>query len=202
MYALLPLAILCSPVTTFARHQRFSHPIRPLLQATAALASSTDAQLLLLTTDRPELVYHLLCSVSLLRHAQSANSVLLKSTHAVMLTQQIPLCSVSKPSYVCCRSQYQLTYQQAQDMLYGRDPTTGPRDMPVNPKDHAELQSRLRIFKQLTDKLRAARIEANYVWNHHSQKLHTFANTGLQAARSFLSCQLSPSGSKPASSLL
>lgn len=58
-----------------------------------------------------------------------------------------------------CRSQYQLTYQQAQDMLDGKPPTTGPKDMPVHPRDHAELKGRLSIFKRLTDQLRAARVQ-------------------------------------------
>lgn len=62
-----------------------------------------------------------------------------------------------------CRSQYQLTYQQAQDMLEGKPPTTGPRDMPVNPSHHTDLQSRLSVFKRLTDKLRAARVQVPVV---------------------------------------
>ena len=70
------------------------------------------------------------------------------------------------------RSQYQLTYQQAQDMLDGK-PTTGPRDMPVNPRDHAELQSRLSIFKRLTDKLRAARVQVNIDGNVLHAVVHT-----------------------------
>ena len=58
-----------------------------------------------------------------------------------------------------CRSRYQLTYQQAQDMVDEKPPTTGPRDMPVHPRDHAELRSRLTVFKCLTDQLRAARVK-------------------------------------------
>ena len=46
-------------------------------------------------------------------------------------------------------------------MLDGKPPTTGPRDMPVSPRDHAELQTRLRILRQLTDKLRAARVQVS-----------------------------------------
>ena len=64
-----------------------------------------------------------------------------------------------------CRSRYQLTYQQAQDMLDGKPPTTGPRDMPVDPRDHPELRSRLSVFKRLTDQLRAARVQVNSCLN-------------------------------------
>ena len=59
------------------------------------------------------------------------------------------------------RSRYQLTYQQAQDLLDGKSPTTGPRDMAVDPRDHAELRSRLQMLDKLTNKLRAARVEVS-----------------------------------------
>ncbi len=36
---------------------------------------------------------------------------------------------------------------------------TGPRDMAVDPRDHAELRSRLQMLDKLTNKLRAARVE-------------------------------------------
>lgn len=56
-----------------------------------------------------------------------------------------------------CRSKYQLTYQQAQDISEGKAPTTGPRDMPVDPRDCAELQKRLQTLVALTDHLREIR---------------------------------------------
>lgn len=59
------------------------------------------------------------------------------------------------------RSQYQLTYQQAQDLLDGKSPTTGPRDIAVDPRDHAELRSRLQMLDKLTNKLRAGRVEVS-----------------------------------------
>lgn len=66
-----------------------------------------------------------------------------------------------------CRSQYQLTYQQSQDLLDGKSPTTGPKDMPVSPRDYAELRSRLVVLDKLTHKLRAARVEVRIIiyWN-------------------------------------
>ncbi|DBA71011.1 TPA: hypothetical protein ACH3X2_011442 [Trebouxia sp. C0005] len=57
------------------------------------------------------------------------------------------------------RSRYQLTYQQAQDLLDGKSPMTDPRDMAVDPRDHAELRSRLQMLDKLTNKLRAARVQ-------------------------------------------
>ena len=59
------------------------------------------------------------------------------------------------------RSRYQLTYQQAQDLLDGKSPMTGPRDMAINPRDHAELRSRLQMLDKLTNKLRAARVQVS-----------------------------------------
>ena len=59
------------------------------------------------------------------------------------------------------RSRYQLTYQQAQDLLDGDSPMTGPRDMAVDPRDHAELRSRLQMLDKLTNKLRAARVQVS-----------------------------------------
>ena len=49
-------------------------------------------------------------------------------------------------------------------MLDGKSPTTGPRDMPVDPRDHCGLRGRLNVFKQLTDKLRAARVQVIIHW--------------------------------------
>ena len=46
-------------------------------------------------------------------------------------------------------------------MLEGKPPTTGPRDMQVDPRDHAELQKRLKLLTDLTDHLRAVRQEVS-----------------------------------------
>ncbi len=38
---------------------------------------------------------------------------------------------------------------------------TGPRDMAVDPRDYAELRSRLQMLDKLTNKLRAARVQVS-----------------------------------------
>lgn len=90
------------------------------------------------------------------------------------------LCCLADWRGVCCRSQYQLTYQQAQDMLEGKPPSTGPRDMPVNPSHHADLQSRLSVFKHLADKLRAARVQVTVVLTFMSKGNKTSYVTAQQ----------------------
>lgn len=113
-------------------------------------------------------------SLSFSGHSLSAKMFLKHNTNSTVLacvsmSSTVPSDSMERITYpvllrhvclgACLRSRYQLTYQQAQDMSEGKAPTTGPKDMPVNPRDQTDIQSTLSIFRQLTDKLRAARVQ-------------------------------------------
>lgn len=58
------------------------------------------------------------------------------------------------PSPVVSRSRYQLSYQQAQDVLDGRPPAQGQE---VAAADREQLQRALTTLKGVTDSLRARR---------------------------------------------
>lgn len=53
-------------------------------------------------------------------------------------------------------------------MLEGKPPTTGPKDMAVNPADYNELRQRLKILTALTDHLRAVRHQVRHSYTRAS----------------------------------
>ena len=76
------------------------------------------------------------------------------------VARRVPISANQRTASHChpCRSRYQLSYQQAQDVLDGRRPAPGHE---VAAADREQLRRALTLLKDVTDNLRARRQEAS-----------------------------------------